>query len=57
MEDRRKLGVESEKAAKRKAVQEEISEVESKRKKLQDSIESMSQEEEKLHEYKKTTRV
>ena len=44
LEDRRKLTVESEKAGKRKAVQDEIRAVESKRKLLKESIASMSQE-------------
>ena len=44
LEDQRKLTVESEKARKRKAVQDEIRAVESKRKLLKESIASMSQE-------------
>ena len=44
LEDQRKLTAESEKARKRKAVQEKIRLVESKRKLLKESIASMSQE-------------
>jgi len=44
LEDQRKLTVESEKARKRKAVQDEIRAVESKRKLLKESISSMIQE-------------
>jgi len=44
LEDQSKLTVESEKARKRKAVQDEIRAVESKRKLLKESIASMSQE-------------
>ena len=44
LEDQRKLTAESEKARKRKAVQDKIRSVESKRKLLKESIASMSQE-------------
>jgi len=44
LEDQKKLTAESEKARKRKAVQEKIRSVESKRKLLKESIASMSQE-------------
>jgi len=44
LEDQRKLTAESEKARKRKALQNKIRSVESKRKLLQESIASMSQE-------------
>ena len=44
LEDQRKLTAESEKARKRKAIQDKIRSVESKRKLLKESIASMSQE-------------